>query len=144
MKKTLLSLLMIVIVLALLVFVWAEETNTLTNQTENNITVISPGISNETVKNLTYGLCVTNLTKSRNQCYKSTDEIIRNCKQNKTEMSCNNTEKGICKKEARGLVADCGKNYKDAKNSCKQQFKDSKVVCKQYKKTFADRIRFWQ
>ncbi len=93
-------------------------------------TTAAPELTSETPKNMTYGTCVSELTKAKNSCYDGSKNTLSQCKTDAVDDA---------KK-----VKDCKATYKKDKKQCKTEFKTSKVGCKQYKKTFGDKVKFWQ
>jgi len=115
-------------------FVSAAEKETETNGKPTDLQV--KGIEEEAKtlvnaeKNMTYGRCVSELTKIRSECFVAAKTASKTCITN-------------ANKEA-AKVKECKKTYKTEQAVCKDVFKEAKIVCKQFKKTFGDKLKFWQ
>jgi hypothetical protein len=134
--KTKLSILFLGLAIFLLAFASAANDNQLgeSNKTDKNETpalISAPSTENasETAKNMTHGLCISEIAKVRTDCYNIASEKQSTCKTSA---------------ENKATTKNCKNEYKKDKNQCKSDFKSSKETCKQYKKTFADKLKFWQ
>jgi len=123
------------------------------NKTKNDPFDHGVNISNK--NNLTYGLCVANLTKEKRSCYKEIQETYKSCRYdiralrklntnltllNITNLNItlpNNESNKTEIKEFRNILKniskDCRDNYKEERQICMNSFKDGKLQCKQYK-----------
>lgn len=120
----------IMLILAIVSVIAAQESENESDVSPVPSTVLAPGSNGSGLVNMTYGRCVSDLTKTKNTCYGQ-------MKQNSQ----------LCKQKAEGQkqgVKTCNTNYSKDSKQCKQQFKDSKLFCSEYKKTFADKLKFWQ
>lgn len=79
-------------------------------------------------KNMTYGQCVSDAAKLKNDCYKEG--------KNKGELCINNSEMA---KRPKDVTKQCKVDYKSDIKACKQNFKDAKKTCIQETKP-----NFWQ
>jgi hypothetical protein len=79
-------------------------------------------------KNMTYGLCVAEFTKVKNSCFETAKNALKTCR----------TDADSAKKK------QCNSDYKKSTEQCKKDFKESKKTCTKYKKTFSDKVKFWQ
>jgi len=80
--------------------------------------------SNQDAKNQTYGQCVSENTKIKNDCY----SLVKG-------------EYGLCKDNAT-LAKECKNTYKKDMGQCKADFKVAKKECKKIKHNFSETIRY--
>lgn len=137
-NKFLMTFALAIFVIGILAFVsgvFADSETNSVNDSENAIvTIINTNEINASFvpksQNMTYGRCVSELTRTRDSCYKQGKSLFKTCN------SGANKDKSMQK--------NCKQGFKQSSLNCKQNFSDAKVNCKQYKKTFADKLRFWR
>lgn len=80
--------------------------------------------ADKVVKNMTYGACVSENAKMKNDCFASVKEARSNCLVNASDSS-------MCKAD-----------YKKNLNQCKTVFKNAKKECKKIKHNFIETARY--
>lgn len=84
--------------------------------------------------NMTYGLCVSEFAKLKNDCYAENRNVYLNC-----SVDARNSTENVT-----GRNNECRLVYRAGKNECKSEFKSDKMECKRFRKNFADKMRFWR
>ena len=123
MKSKLIFSLIALSAILLLAFVMADEQNLIQNN--------SNASSEKTIKNMTFGQCVADAVKIKQECFEQQQQTYKTC--------LNASKTGKDKQAAKTCLSD----GKQAKNSCKTSFKDAKKICiQQTKPNFWQRMRF--
>lgn len=105
---------------------------TIENQTSNGHH--DKNESENKIKNMTYGRCVSNETKIRNACYLTAKVKKFDCilaVKNQTDLN---------KTQMKESLFVCKNTYKADKELCKVEFRAAKEECKQYKKNYLERL----
>ena len=76
---------------------------------------------------LSYGLCVSDMTKVKKECDKATKEKSKDCRD---VVKNNETLTAAEKRDAR---RECRNTYRQEMKECKDSFKASKEECEQYR-----------
>jgi len=84
---------------------------------------------------MTYGLCVSNLTKEKNECFKETQGKYRICESDIRNLtkSLKENNQTLNKTEIKKLRENCLSDFKKKLKICKENFKQQKEVCRQFK-----------
>ncbi len=89
-------------------------------KSENNTYEVKMERADKVVKNMTYGSCVSENAKVKNDCFASVKEARKSCLMNASDSS-------VCKTD-----------YKKDLKQCKIDFKTSKKECKKIKHNFVE------
>lgn len=120
-------LLMAFFIVATFSFVLAAKTE---NESESAGTpMLISAQDNASVKNMTYGTCVSAAAKIKNECYASTKVTLKNCTATDANAS-------------KGKNVQCKTDYKSTMNNCKMLFKSSKKDCAKIKHNFFETARY--
>ncbi|MEK6890704.1 MAG: hypothetical protein AABX03_01055 [Nanoarchaeota archaeon] len=106
------------------------------------------------IRKINYGLCVSNSTNIKNDCYREVKDKYELCRNNSFNSVLNNYTnfsnpqfnetnindkakknryKFINLREVRNLLQDCRFTYVEELRECKQEFKNNKVQCNAFK-----------
>jgi len=132
MKKYLgLLLIAIFFVSFAMVIVLAENDTVISGNGNDNVNfVISTNDNTTNTNNMTFGKCVVDAVKLRQDCYSQNKNVSKEC--------INTAKVGKDKKQARTCLSD----YKQSKKSCMASFKEAKITCIQtYKPKFWARMK---
>ncbi len=115
----------------------------------NSLNDSNSSLFNFTNPRLNYGLCVSNYTKIKNNCFNETREVRKLCRNNVLEFihnfnnSTSNNETNLTNftniskkdfaKQIRLINKVCRDEYNIVINKCKDDFKLNKDSCRQYK-----------
>jgi len=159
MNKKLLAGIFVILLVFSVAFVLAkgsEYSNGLDNKNKTHDRFENSTNENETEHNnserMNYGLCVSNVTRDKNNCFDSIKEKYKQCSYdirlirrgninttllNFTSLNItlptNKTEKKDFNKALKDLLKDCRESYKDELKMCKDSFKENKLLCAEYK-----------
>jgi NAD+--asparagine ADP-ribosyltransferase len=130
-------LLFVLGIFLLLAFSFVITAKTIPNQHSSNISNNSSNnsIHNSNNSKLTYGICVSNITKDKTVCYKKAQLEYKNCGieiRNLTRTLKLNNET-INQTEIMSLKKECSTDYKTQLDSCKIKFKEQKDLCNLFK-----------
>jgi len=125
MKKELTIFLVAICFVALIaVVIMAENGSNVKNETDFVI-------RNNNTSNMTFGKCVAEAAKLRQECFAEDKNISKQC--------ADAAKLGKDKKQEKQCLSD----YKENKKNCKSSFKEAKKTCIQiYKPGFWERIRY--
>lgn len=119
MKKILiLGVLAFIFVLSLGFVFAAENKSNEKNNSLLNKSVVGDNL-NKTAKNMTYGQCVSDFAKIKNQCYADAKNLSSDCG-GKDLKNMSKTENEVCKADVKNAVNQCKKEFKAAKQECKK------------------------
>lgn len=120
MKKGLIVIsLILVISLSFLVF---AEPNQSQNRDRNFSIDGSIQNNSNNVKNMTFGQCVSDAAKLRNDCYAQGKQTLKNCTQ-ASKQTKNKLEAKACQSSGKNASKVCQQTFKDSKQTCIQETK---------------------
>jgi len=88
-----------------------------------------------TVKNFTFGQCVSENAKLKNVCFKSSKDVLKTCK---TDSKANSADR----KAKKNTVKLCEQTYKEGLVQCKFTFKESKNECEKIRHGFFEGLKY--
>ncbi len=102
---------------------------------KNNLKYSDLNNSPNKIQKMNYGLCVSNLTKEKNECFKEAQGEYKVCESSIRNLtkSLKENNQTINKTEIKNLRENCSSNFKKELTICKENFKQQKEFCRQFK-----------
>jgi hypothetical protein len=107
---------------------WCGEREKCIRVWEENCTA-----KNNTNKNMTFGKCVSDSAKTKNDCYSQVKDQAKYCLQTAKNQT--------AQKDKRASARQCDSDYKTSLKTCKEGFKSAKTDCMKIKHGFFERMR---